>query len=89
MANISDDKAVLAYLLKQGLLADADAPIALMLKQAGVQTASGQCHLRFRKTCPSRTTIPLKVRIRQRKTSHYYLQKCAESEDLKTTFVIT
>ena len=89
MADISDDKAALAYLLKQVLLADADAPIALALKQAGVQTVQAYCRLRFRKTCPSRTTIPLKVRIRQRKTSHYSLQKCAESEDLKTTFVIT
>ena len=41
MADILDDKAALAYLLKQVLLADADAPIALALKQAGVQTASG------------------------------------------------
>ena len=41
MADISDDKAALAYLLKQVLLADADVPIALTLEQARVQTASG------------------------------------------------
>ena len=52
MADISDDKAALAYLLKQVLLADADAPIALALKQAGVQTASGLMSLEVLQDMP-------------------------------------
>ena len=52
MADISDDKAALAYLLKQVLLADADAPIALALKQAGVQTASGLMSLEVSQDMP-------------------------------------
>ena len=39
MAAISDKEA-LAYLLEQVLQADADAPVTLMLEQAGVRTAS-------------------------------------------------
>ena len=35
MADIADDKAALAYLLEQVLLADAEAPIVLALEQAG------------------------------------------------------
>ena len=52
MADISDDKAALAYLLKQVLLADADAPIALALKQARVQTASGLMSLEVLQDMP-------------------------------------
>ena len=52
MANISDDKAALAYLLKQVLLADADALIALALEQAGVQTASGLVSLEVSQDMP-------------------------------------
>ena len=40
MADISDDIVALAYLLKQVLLADADAPILLALGQSAVRTAS-------------------------------------------------
>ena len=52
MADISDDKAALAYLLKQVLLLDADALIALTLKQAGVQTASGLMSLEVSQELP-------------------------------------
>ena len=52
MADILDDKAALAYLLKQVLLADADAPIALALKQARVQTASGLMSLEVSQDMP-------------------------------------
>ena len=54
MADILDDKAALSYLLKQVLLADADAdaPIALTLKQAGVQTASGLMSLEVSQDMP-------------------------------------
>ena len=90
MADISDDKAALAYLLKQEVLWQMQmCRLHSRSSRPGFKQPQAQCRLRFRKTCPSRMTIQLKVRIRQRKTSHYSPQKCAESEDLKTTFVIT
>ena len=89
MADISDNKAALAYLLKQVLLADADAPIALALKQAGVQTASGLMSLEVLQDMPLTFDHPAEGSDKAKKTSHYSLQKCAKSEDLKTTFVIT
>ena len=90
MADILGDKATLAYLFEQVLLADADAPITLEHEWAGVQTALDLMLLEVSQDMPLTVSmiIPLKDQIRLRKMSCYSLWNCAKSKDSRITFVI-
>ena len=57
MAAISDREA-LAYLLEQVLQADADAPVTLALKRAGVRTASDLMSLEVSQDMPLKYDRP-------------------------------
>ena len=82
MATISDKEA-LAYLLEQVLQADADVPVTLALKRAGVRTASDLMSLEVSQDVPLKYDHPAEGLDKAKKNVPLLLAEMCQIKGLK------
>ena len=83
MADNADDKAALAYLLTQVLVADEDVPIVLVLERAGVRTASDLMSLEVSQDMPLKYNRPAEGLEKAKKNIPLLLAEMCQIKGLK------